>query len=529
MTTLSRNHGILLGGLLGVLLALPASAPAPAATLGLVVGIDQYRYKPPLKGAVNDARDIQAALTAVGVKDIVLLLNEQASRQAIEAAWKRQVAKAKPGDTLIFTYAGHGGQEPERAPGSEADGKDEALLLSGFREIRPGNGQRIVDDDLNRWFRDASALNIIFVADACYSGTLTRSIDPRAAFLGSRTIGDYGPIQDDELPPPAVATAGRPPLDAQLLPNVTFLAASRENEITPEFVIEGRPRGALSWAFAQALRGAADANRDRKLTREELRGYVDETVRMYAEFRQHPKFEPLDDTDRAILPAAERPADRWPAPPTLRVRVLGLEETARQALLAPASGMAFATAEQTPDLIWDAGQQQVLSGAGDIVAYTVTDAQALQSVVAKWRMLATLKAMSAPHALRLRLEPNDSLHRAGTVVSATLDGHRHGFLTLFNLAANGTVQFLYPLPQDPKTVPIDRPFTLKQIQVTTPYGADHVVAVVTPKELATFHTQLRGLDDQPKAEALGRILREAHWGTYQMGVLGTYTAPNDGS
>ncbi|MCP5198147.1 MAG: caspase family protein [Gammaproteobacteria bacterium] len=528
MATLSRNHGILLSGLLGVLLALPASAPAPAATLGLVVGIDQYRYKPPLKGAVNDARDIQAALTAVGVKDIVLLLNEQASRQAIEAAWKRQVAKAKPGDTLIFTYAGHGGQEPERVPGSEVDGKDEALLLSGFREIRPGNGQRIVDDDLNRWFRDAAALNIIFVADACYSGTLTRSIDPRAAFLGSRTIGDYGPIQDDELPPPA---ASSPPSDEKPLPNVTFLAASRENEITPEFIIDGQPRGALSWAFAQALRGAADADRNHTLTREELRSYVEETVRMYAESRQHPRIEPLADSHRAILPAAERSADRWPAPPTLRVRVLGLEETARQALLASAPGIEFATAAQTPDLIWDAGQQQVLSGAGDIVAYAVTDAQALRNVVAKWRVLATLKAMSAPHALRLRLEPDDGLHRAGTVVSVTLDGHRHGFLTLFNLAADGTVQFLYPrLEEDPKIVPTGQPFLLlNQIQVTRPFGADHVVAVVTPKELATFHTQLRGLDDQPKAEALGRILREAHWGTYQMGVLGTYTAPNDGS
>ncbi|MEI2780125.1 MAG: caspase family protein [Candidatus Competibacter sp.] len=520
-----RLRYVLLAGLLGGLLALPA----PAATLGLVVGIDQYRYKPPLKGAVNDARDIRAALIAAGVQDtdIVLLLDEQATREAIREGWNRQVAKAKPGDTLIFTYAGHGGQEPEQVRGSEADGKDEALLLGGFRETRPGNGQRIVDDELDQWFRAASPLNIIFVADACYSGTLTRSIDPRAAFLGSRTIGDYGPIQDDELPPPAAPVKPGEPSP----PHVTFLAASRENETTPEVVIDGQPRGALSWAFAQALRGAADADRDRALSREELRGYVEETVRMVAEARQHPTLQPLADSHRAILPAAERPADRLPAPPTLRLRVLGLGEPDRQALFGQVPGVEPAPDGQVPDLVWDAGKQQVLSGQGDVVAHQIADAAVLRRVVAKWRLLATVKALSASHSLRLRLEPGDGVHREGTVVSVTLDGHRHGYLTLFNLAADGTVQWLYPAnPKDSKTVPTDQSFKLLDtIKVIPPFGADHLVAVVTATEPTAFQTRLRGLHGRPEAEALDRLLRETDWGSYQMGVLGLYTAPGGGS
>lgn len=519
MTTRDRNRHALLGGLLSALLALPA----PAVTLGLVVGIDQYRYKPSLKGAVNDARDIQAALKAAGVEDVVLLLDEQATREAIQAAWNQQVAKAKSGDTLIFTYAGHGGQEPERIPGNEADGKDEALLLGGFRESRPGNGQRIVDDELNEWFRTASPLNIIFVADACYSGTLTRSIDPRATFLGSRTIGDYGPIQDDELPPPVAA---RPQVDEQALPHVTFLAASRENQTTPEIVIDGRPHGALSWAFAQALRGAADTDHDRALSREELRSYIEETVRMYAESRQNPTLRPLADSHRAILPAAEQPAERLPAPPMLGLRVLGLAEADRRALFGQVPGAKPVQSEQTPDLVWDAGQQQVLSGQGDVVAHQITDAAALQKVVAKWRLLTTIKALSAPHSLRLRLEPDDGLHLEGTRISVTLDSHRYGYLTLFNLAADGTVQFLYPMPKDSKTMPTDRSFNLlDKIKIVPPFGADHLVAVVTSTEPATFQTQLRGLAGRPEADALDRVLRETDWGNYQMGVLGLYTAP----
>ena len=514
-----RLRYTLLAGLLSALLTLPALA----TTLGLVVGIDQYRYKPALKGAVNDARAIQAALEAAGVQDIVLLLNEQVTREAVRNAWNQQVAKARPGDTLIFTYAGHGGQEPERVRGNEADGKDEALLLAGFQEIRPGNGQRIVDDELDQWFRAASQINIIFVADACYSGTLTRSIDPRAAFLGSRAIGNYGPIKDDELPPP-VAPARLE--QQQPLPHVTFLAASRENETTPEVVIAGQPHGALSWAFAQALRGAADANRDRTLTRQELQGYVEETVRMYAEARQHPTLQPLADSHRAILPAAERPAERVPAPPTLRLRVLGLGDADSRALLGQVPGVELALDGQTPDLVWDAGQRQALSGQGDVVAYQVADAAALRQVVAKWRLLATVKALSAPHSLRLRLEPGDGLHREGAVISITLDGHRHGYLTLFNLAADGTVQFLYPKPGDAKTVPTDPTFKLADsTKIIPPFGADHLVAVVTPTEAIQLQTQLRGLDGRPEADALDRVLRETDWGSYQMGVLGLYTAP----
>ncbi|MBK8185698.1 MAG: caspase family protein [Candidatus Competibacteraceae bacterium] len=96
--------GLWLGGFIGALLA----GPLPAATLGLVVGINQFvQPNPPLKGAINDAQDIRAALETVGVKDVIVLLDGQATRKAIIAAWNQQVRKAKPGDTLIFTYAGH--------------------------------------------------------------------------------------------------------------------------------------------------------------------------------------------------------------------------------------------------------------------------------------------------------------------------------------------------------------------------------------------------------------------------------------
>jgi hypothetical protein len=89
-------------------------APAGAAELyGLVVGIDDYLLPVNhLDGAVNDAQDIAQSLEHAGAKEVVRLLNDDARKDRIVSEWQRILAEAKPGDTFVFSYAGHGGQEP---------------------------------------------------------------------------------------------------------------------------------------------------------------------------------------------------------------------------------------------------------------------------------------------------------------------------------------------------------------------------------------------------------------------------------
>ena len=59
---------------------------------------------------------------------------------------------------------------------------DEMLLPGGFRTEGSGSRERIFDNELHQWFEDAGerGLRVIFVADACHYGTLTRRFDPRA-------------------------------------------------------------------------------------------------------------------------------------------------------------------------------------------------------------------------------------------------------------------------------------------------------------------------------------------------------------
>ena len=121
-------RSLAVAGLAGGVLA---TAPAEAAVYGLVVGVNEYRDDRlrDLHGAVNDANDIYEAINAVGAAQVIRLLDTDVTRERVMAAWNELVAKAAPGDTIIFSYAGHGAQQPERVPGTEDDGNDEMSAL----------------------------------------------------------------------------------------------------------------------------------------------------------------------------------------------------------------------------------------------------------------------------------------------------------------------------------------------------------------------------------------------------------------
>ena len=109
-----------------------AASSVRAEVYGLVVGIDKYKHLPSLAGAVNDARDIDNALRTMGAKKVIMLLDGEATRDKILQSWRELTDEAAPGDTIVFSYAGHGGQEPERVVGSETDRLDETFQLAGF-------------------------------------------------------------------------------------------------------------------------------------------------------------------------------------------------------------------------------------------------------------------------------------------------------------------------------------------------------------------------------------------------------------
>ena len=524
-----------------------AAAWAPRAEAeavrGLVIGIDDYAELADLKGAVNDARDVAQALAASGVQDLVVLEDAAATRTRIVDAWWGMLGRAEPGDTLVLTYAGHGGQEPERISGTERDGRDEVLLLGGFRSTGPGTRERIFDDELNQWFLEAGArdLRVVFVADSCHSGTLTRSIDPRAPRMPLRTAAYT--ITDDMLElamPDAVAA-----LEETDLEHVSFLAAGQEHEQVPEIVLSvetgpPKPRGALSYMFARAVEGMADFDDDGVLRRDELWRFVRENVRTMSEARQTPNLlpnargrEPVLRLSRSSPPATGVTADTDGAQgnqairesEALRLTILGAGSETLAAAREMLDDVRIVSYAEPPDLVWDAESRQVVTALGDVAARDV-GLDSLPAVIGKWEAVRTVRALSAHASLRLRVYPHDGAHREGSRIEVEVDGLPHPRLTLIGLSGNGVVHYLYPLPSDPVGLLSGRPFHL-ELEVTPPFGADHVVAVSARSPLDALNAELARLDGRPAARRAAELVAEAAAGAegWWSGIQGLFTVP----
>ena len=521
-----RFISILLAGL-----ALLNVGLAQAEVRALVIGIDEYQHDPSLNGAVADAQDIAEALKGLGVKDLRLRLNAEATRDNLVQDWLDLVARAQPGDTLVLTYAGHGSQLPERVAGSEEDGKDEILLLGGYTNKGNGSRELILDDEFNQWFKEASdkGLAILFLADACHSGTLTRGVDPRASG-GQVRYTAVGDISDDDLKldlPPTAAD-----LSEDDLPGLTFLAAGQENQKVPEvplFDHEGRraQRGALSWAFSRALEGYADRDSNGLLTRDEINRFVRANVRAVAEARQTPNLLPMVDQERVVLPLAgtsDHPVAIRQVLPRSQVYIKVSDDVMPTDIANDLNGIKIVYNEKEADLIFDIGARQAISGQGEVLARDLRR-PALQTVIDKWRGLERLKLERLGDKLAMRVVPNDGTHRRGERIAFEIDDIQLPYLVFFSLSGDGTLHYHYPWPEDPDQVPTGRPVKV-EFDVTPPFGADHIIAVASDQSLGELAALLKSLDGKPAPRpAVEAVLDAIRQGRRQLGIQALFTAP----
>jgi hypothetical protein len=94
-----------------------------------------------------------------------------------------------------------------------------------------------------------------------------------------------------------------------------------------------------------------------------------------------------------------------------------------------------------------------------------------------------------------------------------------------SISGNGTVQFLYPLTErdDPPTIDPGAPYKLP-LDVSPPFGADHLVAVASAHELSEMLTTLRKLDGQKEAAlAAKELTRSASNPQVRVGMQGVFT------
>src|SRR5207237_9878523 len=121
------------------------------------------------------------------------LLDDGATRDSVIVALEALIRRTVRGDLVVLSIAGHGAQEPERVKGSQPDGMDTIFLLTNFARSVAGSRERIVGTEFNHFLRrlEEKGATVVFIADTCHGGGMTRDIDPRADELSLRKVPAY--------------------------------------------------------------------------------------------------------------------------------------------------------------------------------------------------------------------------------------------------------------------------------------------------------------------------------------------------
>jgi hypothetical protein len=213
----------------------------------LCIGINDYPGTgSDLVGCVNDAHDWAEELTKRSF-DVELMLDSEATGDAMRAAMRRRLRAASAGDVVAVTYSGHGTWVRDR-DADELDGRDEALCPYDIATAGP-----LLDDELFDIFSDRErGVRVVFISDSCHSGSVAR----------------YAPAARSDadrirfLPPAAFldpAEAAR----ARLLPRVhrgrprhaaLLLSGCQDIEYSYDAHFDGRANGAFTYVALAALR-----------------------------------------------------------------------------------------------------------------------------------------------------------------------------------------------------------------------------------------------------------------------------------
>src|SRR6516165_8323166 len=253
--------------------------------LALLIGIDNYKYPeqvPPLAGSINDVEDMREVLVGkfeFPSENILVLTDSKATHAGIiNAIQTHLIAKAQPGDIVVFYFAGHGSQMKD-VTGKMISGLDETIVPYDSRDR-----QRKVFDisgaELHRLLLQLAAKtkNLTFILDSCHSGTLVRGARVRSIAADTRT----------PPPPPSYAvetTRGLGQTDDAAPLKYAFIAAATSKESAYEHISGGKDHGAMTFFLTQQLR----ASKAGATYRDVMDGVVSNVTANYP--AQHPQLE----------------------------------------------------------------------------------------------------------------------------------------------------------------------------------------------------------------------------------------------
>lgn len=289
---IQRKHFVAVKLLIFALLVFVCAAVAEAKgrKFGLFVGINEYAVPvSPLRGCVNDAEKMQAAMLAkYGFKkaDTTILTDAQATREGIIGKIKMYEQMAGEGDLFVFHYSGHGTLFPD-ANSEEQDETelqyveiaygpgasevifprakyDSAIVPIDVAEATSGKPWQnlILDDELYQMFAafTKKGAQVVFISDSCHSGSVARAEKnlTKIRFTPLHKAFNAKSFADLNLKKPA---ADAKPAAAQKQLNGMYLTmtGSKDDEFSLDAGEDGIPMGLFTSTLLKTLnaRGAA--------------------------------------------------------------------------------------------------------------------------------------------------------------------------------------------------------------------------------------------------------------------------------
>lgn len=516
LITLLRTRTVLTALLWGAgALFLPIAPAMSANVFGLVIGIDKYEHLRPLHGAVNDARDVSNALESMAARDVRLLLDDDATREAIFRHWDELIGVAEAGDILVFHFAGHGGrQNAILQDGHEA--KDNMFLLAGYDNEGEGVVQRIVDNEIGHLLAMETEATVVFVADSCFAGGMVRSVGVPVSLR-------YDPTADPTVKNDAVTQRVRTlgEVDESDLEHIIWIYGQDDEKSIQEITVDGQRRGALSHIFSRAIRGEADANGDARLSVPELKRFVNKEVSRLTERRQRPHVN-AGSPDLSVGPIAmppERPS-RSEAPV---LQIFFSDDRPSFEL----TGVTEVKEEQPADIVYSGKDRKLIYKTGDTVAEFDPGESAqelflkLQGAVDKWRLLELLAVLGSSDDPEIELPDGDGVYLEGEMAKFQISSEVDRTAIIFNLAHDGTVQVV-TRNRAGNRLRAGKALTFES-RVQEPFGADHLVAITTADDPAKLFDTISASDGERHgallAQNLAEILKDGGFGVNRVGLF----------
>ena len=573
---------------LASVLALAPIAAQAVERLALLIGVGQYAAEADtglpsatrLEGPPHDVAAMRAVLVGrwgFRSEAVQVLVDEQATRQAILGALQGLKSRSQPGDEVLVYFSGHGtswldqnSESLNLASDSGAWVPHDFSRAAGLSDAQ--RAQRLIrsDVDLKPVFRDldSSGRLLWVISDSCFSGSLSRSLSAVKTDSGLELrmvavppVSDIAAIQ--QRLERAATTQQRP----WPYRNAAFLLASAAAEPAQDIparalqvlpTLDGKPHGAMTDALLRVLGGQlpSDFNRDGLLSLHEVQRAVGDFMAQrpygHAAVRAPGISEDLAgaatrsllSTRGAAVPPAAADAANGPSLPLVVHVHPSLPAPVHRAVAAlpgvelrPARGagthaVLLPREDGTPGTL-------LTTIAGDVMlSLREGETGPLLTKLSQLQMAQAFRALGQAGqraALPVSIEPSTagSSRLVGDAIRFATLPDRQATVLLFNLDADGHISVLYPAtPDELAAAPAGQPVLLpaahrQPIRVQPPQGLDLQFAVAFDRAPEGFES-LRGATGMKLDDARVRQIQtwlRVHRGAYTFGSTDLLTLP----